>query len=32
MDHSEDTHNDGNWTETEFNLQGIDEDDYSDDK
>ena len=22
--------NDGNWTETEFNLKGIDEDDYSD--
>ena len=26
----ENTHNDGDWTETEFNLQGIDEDDYSD--
>jgi DNA-directed RNA polymerase subunit beta' len=30
--HDQDRHNDGNWTETEFNLQGIDEDDYSDDK
>ena len=28
----EETHNDGDWTETEFNLKGIDEDDYSDDK
>ena len=27
----EETHNDGDYTETEFNLQGIDEDDYSDD-
>jgi DNA-directed RNA polymerase subunit beta' len=26
----EETHNDGDWTETEFNLKGIDEDDYSD--
>ncbi len=26
------TYNDGNRTETDFNLQGIDEDDYSDDK
>lgn len=26
----DDTHNDGDWTETEFNLKGIDEDDYSD--
>ena len=29
--YDEETQNDGNWTETEFNLQGIDEDDYSDD-
>ena len=26
----EETHNDGDWTETEFNLKGIIEDDYSD--
>ena len=30
ISHGEETHNDGDWTETEFNLQGIEEDDYSD--
>jgi len=30
ISHGEETHNDGDWTETEFNLKGIDEDDYSD--
>jgi DNA-directed RNA polymerase subunit beta' len=30
ISHGEETHNDGDFTETEFNLQGIDEDDYSD--
>ncbi len=28
--YGENTHNDGDWTETEFNLKGIVEDDYSD--
>jgi len=28
--YGENSHNDGDWTETEFNLKGIDEDDYSD--
>ena len=28
--YGENTHNDGDWTETEFNLKGISEDDYSD--
>ncbi len=30
VNYGENSHNDGDWTETEFNLQGIDEDDYSD--
>ena len=30
ISYGEETHNDGDWTETEFNLKGIDEDDYSD--
>ena len=30
--YGENSHNDGDWTETEFNLKGIVEDDYSDDK
>jgi DNA-directed RNA polymerase subunit beta' len=29
--YGENAHNDGDYTEAEFNLQGIDEDDYSDD-
>lgn len=28
--YGENSHNDGDWTETEFNLKGITEDDYSD--
>jgi DNA-directed RNA polymerase subunit beta' len=28
--YGENSHNDGDWTETEFNLKGISEDDYSD--
>ena len=28
--YGEKSHNDGDWTETEFNLKGIVEDDYSD--
>jgi len=28
--YGENSHNDGDWTETEFNLTGISEDDYSD--
>jgi DNA-directed RNA polymerase subunit beta' len=31
VNYGENSHNDGDWTETEFNLKGIDEDDYSDD-
>jgi DNA-directed RNA polymerase subunit beta' len=30
VNYGENSHNDGDWTETEFNLKGIDEDDYSD--
>ena len=30
VNYGENTHNDGDWTETEFNLKGISEDDYSD--
>ena len=30
INYGENSHNDGDWTETEFNLKGIDEDDYSD--
>lgn len=30
--YGENSHNDGDWTETDFNLKGIEEDDYSDDK
>ena len=29
--YGENSHNDGDWTEAEFNLKGISEDDYSDD-
>ena len=29
--YGENSHNDGDWTETHFNLKGISEDDYSDD-
>ncbi len=32
VNYGENSHNDGDWTETDFNLKGIDEDDYSDDK
>lgn len=28
--YGENSHNDGDWTETEFNLKGITEDDYND--
>ena len=30
VNYGENSHNDGDWTETEFNLKGISEDDYSD--
>ena len=30
VSYGENTHNDGDYTETEFNLKGIDEDDYGD--
>ena len=30
VNYGENSHNDGDWTETEFNLKGIVEDDYSD--
>jgi DNA-directed RNA polymerase subunit beta' len=30
INYGENSHNDGDWTETEFNLKGIIEDDYSD--
>ena len=30
VNYGENAHNDGDWTETEFNLKGIVEDDYSD--
>jgi DNA-directed RNA polymerase subunit beta' len=30
VNYGENSHNDGDWTETEFNLKGITEDDYSD--
>ncbi|MDF2944984.1 MAG: rpoC, partial [Herbinix sp.] len=30
VSYGENSHNDGDWTETEFNLKGIVEDDYSD--
>ena len=30
VNYGENSHNDGDWTETEFYLKGIDEDDYSD--
>jgi DNA-directed RNA polymerase subunit beta' len=30
VNYGENSHNEGDWTETDFNLQGISEDDYSD--
>ena len=30
VNYGENSHNDGDWTEAEFNLKGITEDDYSD--
>ena len=30
VNYGENSHNDGDWTEAEFNLKGISEDDYSD--
>ena len=32
VNYGENSHNDGDWTETDFNLKGVEEDDYSDDK
>jgi DNA-directed RNA polymerase subunit beta' len=32
VNYGENSHNDGDWTETEFNLKGINEDDYGDGK
>ncbi len=32
VNYGENSHNDGDWTETDFNVKGVVEDDYSDDK